>query len=516
MNVSPLNPGNPSLAPAPQVAPSSVQVGAPLPQDLVVDGREPAPESLGREAREAILGAGTQTGGLRARFATEPVLTEHLAGWKARVSGPSNALAWPVAPLDPGGTNYLVTPVEQGAGGAFLPPLVVDPQRGPVRAPDLEPVGNSMSFRPVGSTDTDRVYLVASGTTHLPILDGSLSPVKDLDLQTLHPQVAGVTRCFAGRQAAYICTNGGQDSTWRLSALDPKDGSCHWSWDLGPSRIVSDLVEGPDGRLVVVVDNLDLDTQQLVTFSDQGHPASSLALPFRARRLLLDGDRVFVQGPQALYRIDMGPQGFLSPDLPATATPTWETPGGFEAPQFSPDKKALVAADTMSGFYRCHVLRSIDPENGQILWERKSLGERYVNHRVLDDRICLVSTVQDQGKSGVRMTQLDFQGNVLWQASIPGEFDEYDTASRNTITARGEFILGGNDGCLRFVRPRRAEDTEDSLRAGLDLTDKVVRETVEAVRQAQDQPKPQPQSPGIQDGAQEIVIGGVRLAKRMV
>jgi hypothetical protein len=168
----------------------------------------------------------------------------------------------------------------------------------------------------------------------------------------------------------------------------------------------------------------------------------------------------------------------------------------------------------MSGFFRCHILKGIDPESGQTLWERKRLGERYVNHRVLDDRVCLVTTVQDQGNSEVRMTHLDLQGNVLWEASLPGEFDEYETAGRNTITARGEFILGGNDGSLHFVRPRRAEDTEDGLRAGLDLTDKVVSETMNAVRQAQ--ARPEPQAPRIRESAQDIVIGNVRLDKRMV
>lgn len=494
MTIPPLGPVTSTTPPPPSAKP--VEVAPPAPQDAFM-------QALTREATGALFeGTVRDAASALGRFPAKPVLTDRLAGWQARVTSESSGLSYPLVPLDAAEGRMLVLPHESGASGTYGAPVVVDAQRGPIAAPAVSPLGAAMGFQLGSDPAADRVFMLSWGTPEVQILDGRMQAVATLPL----PGSTGAGHLLAGRQTTYLATSGQE---CHLVALDPVTGRERWRAPLEGDRTIHGLAETPDGRVLALVTHFDPRGSELHAFEADGTPLGIQPLAQEAQELTVAGDHAWLSGREGLQRVGL-PGSAPTWNLAAAPGVDWTAPGEHQRPQLSPDGTALFTVNPMSGFYRCHELRRLDPETGQVAWSRQKLGEIYLTHRVLPDGIYLLTAVKDGARREARMARIDFDGNTVWEASLPGEFDEYESVRRGPITARGEFVLGGRDGTLTCVRPRRGDDTLEGLAEALKPGEEALREAVAAVREAE----PSPPAAQIDDLGAEVSIGGIRLEKR--
>lgn len=501
MTIPPIGPAVPTAPVVPAAKPLEAPPSAPE------DAYAPAPpqmKALSREATGALFDGTMRDGAsVLGQFPTKVVLTDKLAGWQARLTSESSGLSYPIVPLDPAEGRMLVFPHESCAGGTYGVPVVVDSERGPVSTSAAPGLGDAIGFQVGSDPAHDRVFMLSWGTAEVRILDGDLQPVATLQLDGAR----GAGNLVVGKENAYLATSG---DVCNLVAFDPVSGHERWKVPLEGDRTIHGLAETPDGRVVALVTNFDPRQSELHTFEADGKPLGFQPLPSEVHDLAVAGDHAFLSGQDGLQRVGL-PGTAPSWNVAEAPAVDWTVEREHKQPQLSPDGKAVIAVNPMSGFYRCHELRSLDAETGEVAWSRKRLGETYLSHRVLPDGIYLLSAVKDETTKEARMTRLDFAGNVLWEASVPGEFDEYETCRRGPITARGEFLLGKRDGTLTCVRARSESDTPESLAEALKPGEEALRKAVEAVRNAE---PPARDLHSIDDLGAEVSIGGIRLEKR--
>jgi len=165
----------------------------------------------------------------------------------------------------------------------------------------------------------------------------------------------------------------------------------------------------------------------------------------------------------------------------------------------SVDKESLFAVDSKQNSPAGYSLVKINTETGRIEWKRERYTEKFIDYRVVNNEINLLTANKDQ--NSVTMTKLDSQGNILWEDTLPMKAGENNIGTMNCISDRGDFIFGCDDGNLYCLHPKMEGETKETIR------EKIAEKSDEHP----DANNKEEEKITIQDDS--VVIGGVKLKR---
>jgi outer membrane protein assembly factor BamB len=434
-------------------------------------------------------------------------ITGNSAGWKAQVLGAGGTNCYAKVPIDD--SSVLVIPLQNHGGGAFGKPVVASTDKGIIAFPDVHPFGSSQGLGLAKSAGGERIYLFNQSESTIKIYNRELKEEATIDFSSLDPGYGAVKNLTSTPEADYaflkprtLDMDGGY-----LVALDPVTHAPKWTKKFD-SLFSDGIYVGPSGTVFLpITEDIGKPSGSVVhAYAPDGKELGTMRMADRV------GDAAFL--PDGTVVVNQGRKGVkaLAPARVGTLTvEKWALKDkNYCNFQSTSDGSALYAVDPCDGFYRSHILVKLDSRTGAVLWERKAFGEHFIDMRLVNGDLCLITSSEDRQTTHLR--KLDSEGNIIWEDSLKtGEIDEYTEGMRECITPRGDFIFGGRqDGNLWFIHPRKQGETEESIQERLDRP----KEILDELRESGPETGQDKLTLEIADDGDYLVVDGVKLHKR--
>lgn len=435
--------------------------------------------------------------------ATPAVFTKS-AGWKAPVLGQGRTNCFVKIPMPDDSDNMLVFPIKYPSGQDYGTPVLVNFNKGKTAFPDITPFGDAQGFEFAKSPDNKTTYIYNSNSTKIEVFDESLKKTATIDLSS-NPRYGKIRDFISTDKANYVFISSKRFAKGFLVALDPITNKPEWTKEF--DKIISDrqMIEGPGGNIYLAMGYDSDDDPSLHIFTADGDKSGKVPLENKINEMTFRKDGLLI------YNVDGHPEE--SPKLKAKMLKDsggksvkfkdkWEIEENYRDFQFSKDEKSLFAVDTSCVPYRSHKLVKINADTGEVEWKRDKDDELFINYRVVNDEIYLLTSGRD--KKNVVMTKLDSNGDTLWEDSVPLEIDEYDIGKKDSINSKGDFIFGCNDGNLYCLHPKKKGETKQTIQKAISVKDEVIQESKSK--------KAGEKEIRVQDDF--VVIGGIKLERK--
>lgn len=441
-----------------------------------------------------------------------PRLNETAAGWQVSMMGQGGTNCYMKVPLSDK-NKMLVVPLENHMGGAYAKPAVIDFEKGVVGIAEVQPFGDSQGLNYSQSADNRELYIFNRSGTRIDSYDENLKPTGSIDLLPIDGDLEHILAFTPASSGHYVFASKKHFGPGILMALDPQTGKPRWQKD-SKNTFVFGIKEGPDKNIYMVMgDSMDSkpsievynpDGKLLKKFTGFKDPHQLTFTP--------DGNALITDNRQ-LKKLRIKDKGILSKSIQPKEM--WSVKGDFRRFHISDDGKYVFAADTKSGYSRSHGLMKINMETGEVEWNREKFGENYIDHKIVGDEICLLTSSEDRKTS--KMVRLDMNGNETWEGSTPGVIDEYEIGKIDAVSGTGHFLVGGReDGHLTCLRPRQQGEDEKSIEGRISIKDRMMEKALESVEDktaGTETEKAEPEQ-GLEIHDNFVVIGGVKLEKK--
>ncbi len=442
-----------------------------------------------------------------------PKLNETAAGWQMSMMSRGGTNCFMKVPLSDK-SKMLVIPLENWGGGSFSKPAVIDLEKGITGIPDIHFSGNTQATRYAQSADKKELFIINGTTPMIDSYDENLNKTGTIDLSKVDKDLEHINAFTPAGSGNYVFAVKKNFGPGMFIALDPKTGKVLWQKDY-KNTFIREIVEGPDKNIYLTLGN-SMDSKSSI---DVYRPDGKLLKKYTGFKdpgkltFTPDGNALVTDNrhlKKLKFKEDEGTFGkSIQPEE------LWSVKGDFRRFHITPDGKFVFAADTKSGFARSHGIMKIDLNTGKVEWNREKYGENYIDHKVVGDEICLMTSSDD--RKTTRMVRLDMAGNEIWESTHDGVIDEYEIGKEDAVTDDGHFLAGGReDGNFTCLRPRQQGEDENSIKSRISINEKLMGEAQKSVnnensRTGSDEAKPEQ---GLEIHDNFVIIGGVKLEKK--
>lgn len=461
----------------------------------------------------------SKEGKIRSLYPQLSVISEKSAGWKASLTGTTGSgfgqlgtNCYVKVPLE-NDQGVLVIPLQNHSGGSFGKAVVAHGEKGITTLPDILPFGSSQSLCLSKSPDGKTIYMTDWTYPTIKVYDEQLKQTATIDLASLDKDFNKLMKLKNGGNADYVYMRPDDFSSGKgfFAALDTATHDLKWSKKFNAS-FTDGIFEDKDGNVYLLLEEKEGKEKKHVIhmYSPDGKEKGNIGIEGDPSQIVFHDDGTMI--------VNLGRNGIKA------LTPSQKDSGSFSEKwktkdmnlsnlQISKDGKSLYAVDLCDGFYRSHILVKIDLNTGNVDWVDKHFGEHFIDYRLINDDIYIVSSSEDRQKTNLKI--LDPSKKILWQDTVnSGEIDEYDEGQRNVVTPKGEFVFGERKGGnLYFLHPKKPGENEESIMLGLFDPEKEA-ESLKNVLLGDDDENPQAEKQVIDNESNFIIIGGVRVEKK--
>lgn len=449
-------------------------------------------------------------------LSTTPMLSPDVAGWKAKLSGEGRANCFVKIPMPDDSNKMLVIPLQNHAGRNFGKPALVDFEKGVVGFPDVKAFGNAQGFKFAKSPDKKTTYFYNFNSTRFDVYDEKLKKTDEVDLSGIDSSFGKMRDFVCTDSANYVFVSSTNFENGYLIALDPGTNKMKWKQKLN-SILINNITEGPDGNIYIAEGSHDDGDGAIQVFSPNGEKVKQFKGLDDPHRIVFGNDgSVYTKDNVTLRCLDLQKKGKLTPKgkLPGEI---WSEEGDFERFELSEDGKSLIAVDNKGGFHRSHSMVKFDSGTGKVLWERDGYGDCYIDHKIVNGEIHLL-TAPEKGTNitqrSVKMTKLDMDGNVTWEGVLPVKIDEYEMGKINAVTKNGDFTFGCQNGNFYCLHPRKEGESEETIGKAIFIGSKETIKLGDAGESAGKTEINGKIDPTIELHDKYVDIGGVRLNRK--
>ena len=442
-----------------------------------------------------------------------PRIDGNAAGWQASIMSQSGTDCFMKIPLSDE-NQMLVVPLENWGGGAYAKPAVIDFNKGIIDIPDVKPFGNSQGLRYAKSADGKETYLYNGNETRIDVYDETLKNTGSINLSPLDKDIERISEFTPAKSGHYVFASKKNFGPGVFMALEPGTGKLKWKKDYDDNKFIHGIHEGPDNNIYVVMGGFRDTESSIDVYSPNGELVKKIKGLEDPGNLTFtpDGNALVTDG-RFLKKVNLKEDaGIFSKKVKAKEL--WEVKGDFRRFHISDDGKYVFAADTKSGFSRSHGLMKINMKTGKVEWNREKYGENYIDHKVVGDEICLMTSSDD--RKSTNLVHLDMDSNETWSANVPsGEVDEYEIGKKDAVSANGHFMIGGRqDGNFSCMHPKKQGEDEKTIKKQISAEDRVIEKAREKMEDAGEAEENKKVDPELEIHDNFVVIGGVRIEKK--
>ena len=449
------------------------------------------------------------------QYKPTPLVNGNTAGWQASImTGRTGTNCFMKIPMSDK-NKMLVVPLENQSGGTYTKPVVVDFEKGITDVPNVQPFGNTQGVRYAQSPDRKSSYLYNFNETRIDSYDENMKPTGSIDLSSIDGELGKIREFTATDTSAYVFAPRKDFNSALFMSVDPKTGKALWKKEFKENTWANSIKEGTDGNIYLVMSGFQDKKPSVEVYSPDGkllkkfrgfNDPQNLTFTPDGNALVKDKDSL------TLVKIKDKNGRLISGTVPQKA---WKLKGDFRNYQVTQDGKYAFAVDTKPGLHRCHGLVKIDMNTGKVEWERKKLGEQFIDYKIVGNEISLMTSSQD--RQTTRMTRLNMDGGEIWQGSIQTEVEEYNVGMQDAVSDNGYFVVGGlRDGNLSCLHPRKDGEDTKSIERALAVNERLIdmaKDSISGDAESTDEEQVKPE-PTMEIHDDFVVIGGVKLDKK--
>jgi len=446
------------------------------------------------------------------RYPTTPMVSMDGAGWKSKLTDEGRTNCYVKIPMPDDGNSLLVIPLQNHAGQDYGKPVLIDFDKGVVDTPDVSVFGDAQGFKFAKSPDKKTTYIYNFNSTRIDVYDEKLQQTAQVDLSKIDDSYGKIRDFYCTDSANYAFVSDKDFKNGWLIALDPATNKMKWKHKFD-SVMENEISQGPDGTVYMAMGSLDDNDGTIHAFSPDGKKLKKFKGMNDPRHIVFaDDGTTYLYDHRKIRCVDLKKKTRLSlkGKVPGEI---WSGEGDFERFELSKDGKSIIAADKKRGYHRSHGLVKFDAKTGEVLWEREKYGDYYIDHKIVNDEIYLLTAPEkdtNMNKRTVKMAKLDMDGNVKWEGALPFGIDEYEIGKRNAVANNGNFVFGGWDGNFYCLHPPKKGESEETIREALLVGSK---ERVQ-FREAKESPEEGRPDPKIEVHEKFVDIGGVKLDRK--